>query len=280
MTALGTDGATATARAQAQAKQVLPRLNAVRAMLRHHLQRNRRVWWSTVSVGLMSPTLFLLALGAGLGSQIDDAKLAELGVGSYLDYIGPGVLIVTAMQVSAQDAMWPTMGMIKWGGVYKALLATPISAGELAVGHVAWIGLRALVSASTFLVVLAIAGALGSWWAVTIPLLAMLIGWVHAAPLVAACAKVGEENIFAMINRMVLFPLFLFSGAFFDVDEMPAAVAWAARATPSWHGVEAARSLAIGDVGLVDVGHVAYLVVLSILGFAVARRSFARNLQA
>ena len=141
----------------------------------HQLRRTRAVWWSTVSVGLVTPTLFLFAIGAGLGSQIDDAEVAELGADSYLAFIGPGILAVTAMQVAATEGMWPTMSMLKWGGVYQAILATPITAGELAVAHVLWIGFRGGVVATLFLLVLAIAGAVSSWWALLIPLVAVVI---------------------------------------------------------------------------------------------------------
>jgi lipooligosaccharide transport system permease protein len=251
---------------------------SVRHLFRHQLQRTRVVWWSTLTVGLASPTLFLFAIGAGLGSQIDDAELADLGTDSYLAFIGPGILAVTAMQVAATEGMWPTMGLLKWGGVYRAILATPITPGELAVAQVLWIGFRGAVAASSFLLVLAIAGAVSSWWALLIPLVATLIGWVHAAPLVGMSAWLERENIFPMISRVVLFPLFLFSGAFFPVDDMPAAVAALARVTPSWHGVELSRRLASDGPRWVDLGHVVYLAGFAIAGFAYARHHFTKSL--
>jgi len=113
------------------------------AVFLHQLRRTRRAWGSSLAAGLASPTLFLFAIGAGLGSQIDDAELALLGVNSYLDYIGPGVLVVTAMQVAATESLWPTMGLLRWGGIYKAILATPITSAELGVAHVMWLGFRA-----------------------------------------------------------------------------------------------------------------------------------------
>ena len=109
------------------------RWTAIGAVFLHQILRTRRAWWSSLAAGLASPTLFLFAIGAGLGSQIDDAELASLGVDSYLDYIGPGVLVVTAMQVAATESLWPTMGLLRWEGVYKAILATPITSAELGV---------------------------------------------------------------------------------------------------------------------------------------------------
>lgn len=251
---------------------------SVRHVFTHQLRRTRAVWWSTLSVGLATPTLFLFAIGAGLGSQIDDAELATLGTDSYLAYIGPGILAVTAMQISANEGMWPTMGLLKWGGVYQAILATPITPGDLAVAHVLWIGFRGAVAATSFLLVLSIAGAVSSWWALLIPIVAMLIGWIHAAPLVGLSAWLERDNIFPMISRVVLFPLFLFSGAFFPADDMPAVVAALARVTPSWHGVELSRRLAAHEPRWTDVGHVGYLMIFALAGFMYARHQFVRSL--
>lgn len=253
-------------------------LASIRHLFGHQLRRTRRVWWSTVITGLASPTLFLFAIGAGLGSQIDDAELVDLGTDSYLAFIGPGVLIVSAMQVAATEGMWPTMALLKWGGVYQAILATPITSSELAIAHVLWIGFRGTLTATCFLAVLAAAGAISSWWALLIPFVAALIAWVHAAPLVALSATLDHDHMFPMISRVVVFPLFLFSGAFFPVDDMPAGAAAVARVIPTWHGVETARHLASGSIGWVDGGHVGYLAALAAVGFVLAQRKFSKQL--
>ena len=251
---------------------------SVSAVFGHQLQRTRQSWWSSLAAGLASPTLFLFALGLGLGSQIEAAELATLGVESYIDFIGPGVLIVTAMTVAANESMWPTMGMLRWGGVYKAILATPITSAELGVAHVLWLGFRSFVAAASFLIVLALAGALASWWAILIVVAAVLVAWAHAGPLVALTVGLERENIFPVLGRVVIFPLFLFSGAFFPVDDLPAVVAAGARVTPSWHGVELARHLAQGTLGAVDLLHAGYLVALSALGFWLVQRQFRKHL--
>ena len=113
------------------------------------------------------------------------------------------------------------MGMLRWGGVYQAVLATPITSAELGVAHVIWLGFRALVAGGSFLLVLAVAGTIASWFGVLIALVAVLVAWSHAAPLVALTVGLKQENVYPMISRVVIFPLFLFSGAFFPVEDMP-----------------------------------------------------------
>ena len=251
---------------------------AMSAVFLHQLRRTRRAWGSSLAAGLASPTLFLFAIGAGLGSQIDDAELVSLGVDSYMDYIGPGVLVVTAMQVAATESLWPTMGLLRWGGVYKAVLATPITSAELGVAHVMWLGFRAFVAGASFLLVLALAGAIGSWLGVLIAAVAVLVAWAHAAPLVALTVGLEQENVFPMISRVIIFPLFLFSGAFFPVEDMPSAVGAFAKITPSWHGVELARHLATGDLVQADLFHLGYLVVFCAAGFFLVQRQFQKHL--
>jgi len=250
---------------------------AVGHLFSHHAMRLRRTWWSALVSGLGSPTFFLLAIGIGLGSQINDAEQAALGTDSYVAFIGPGLLATTAMMISASEGMWPTMGLLKWQGVYRAILTTPLTAAELAVGHTMWIGVRATLAAVCYLVVLVIFGALSSWMAVLIPAVAFIIGLAHAAPLVGVCAHLETDNIFAMVNRAILFPMFMFSGAFFPVDDMPAVAAWVARLLPIWHGVELTRSLAHGPLEPIDGLHLAYLLVVSALGLWFAMFRFRRH---
>ena len=252
---------------------------AVAHVLRHQWMRVRRVWWSAIINGLAQPTLFLLAIGGGIGTQIDDAELARLGTGSYLAWIGPGILAVNAMQISAQEAMWPTMGLLKWQGSYRAILHTPLEVGQLGVAHLTFIAARAVVSATCFLAVLLVAGVAESWWVLGVPVVAALIAFVFAGPIVALSAWLDMDHVFPALQRLIVFPLFIFSGPFFPVDEMPTAVAAVARATPSWHGVQLARDLTAGRLDGDTLGHLVLLAGLAMIGIWLTRLSFVRNVR-
>ena len=194
-------------------------------------------------------------------------------------WIGPGILAVNAMQIAANESMWPTMGLLRWQGTYRAVLHSPLTVGQLGVAHLVWIAVRAVLSATCFLAVLVLAGVTESWWALGVPAVAALIALVHAGPIVALTAWIERDHVFPAILRLVVFPLFIFSGAFFPVDEMPAPVAAAARVTPTWHGVQAARHLTNGRTDADTLGHLALLVVLAAFGTWLARRSFVRNVR-
>jgi lipooligosaccharide transport system permease protein len=74
-------------------------------------------------------------------------------------------------------------------------------------------------------------------------------------------------------------PLFLFSGTFFPVSQLPVVLQWIAYATPLFHGVALCRDLTLGRVDAwVDLGHTAYLLAWVSIGYVLGRRTYARRL--
>lgn len=252
---------------------------AVRHFLEHQFVRYRATWWSTIISSVLFPCFFLLAVGFGLGSQIDDTS--SLGTIDYPSYIGPGVLGGVALLQAGGLSLWPTLGAIKWQGDYQAALSTPLTTPGLVVGHLLWIGFRITVSATLYLAVLAAFGVVSSWLAVLAPLVAFLVALAVAGPLSAWSASQDSDYSFGPINRLGLTPLFLFSGAFFPIDQLPAVIAWVSRVFPVWHGVELTRGLVNGTLSAAaGVGHAAYLVLWGLAGVLLAIRSFESRLAA
>jgi len=107
-----------------------PRIAARRATplwwrgLRYWAYQYKKTWRSSVTTSFLFPVLYLAGMGLGLGSLVDKHTHVVGGV-NYLDFIAPGLLAATAMQIGANDAMYPVMGAIKWIRTYFAMLATP-----------------------------------------------------------------------------------------------------------------------------------------------------------
>ena len=91
-------------------------------------------------------------------------------------------------------------------------------------------------------------------------LVQLLLGMAFATPLYGLSAGLEDQTAFAVIYRVALVPLFLFSGAFFPITNLPPVMQWLAVATPLWHGVDLTRMLTLGDVDAWPaLVHVAYL---------------------
>jgi lipooligosaccharide transport system permease protein len=99
----------------------------------------------------------------------------------------------------------------------------------------------------------------------------VLVGLSFAAPFFAYSVTIRSESAFAIIFRLLVIPLFLFSGAFFPISNLPAPLEWVARLTPLWHGVDLVRMLVLDSVrpGLALV-HLGYLLVLCAVGWWLA----------
>jgi lipooligosaccharide transport system permease protein len=229
----------------------------------------RRSWRTTVVASILSPALFLAAMGLGLGTYVDRNPGALDGVG-YLQFLAPGLLAATAMQTGANDGMHPVMASIKWTRQYFAMLVTPLRVIDIAAGHLGFIATRLLFSATIFLAVAVAFGAIDSWWALLAVPAAALTGMAFAAPIAAFSASREQEGgTFAALNRFVLMPMFLFSGTFFPVSELPSGLRAVAYVTPLWHGVALCRQLALGiGTPLGTLGHTLYLGAFVVVGTA------------
>jgi lipooligosaccharide transport system permease protein len=253
---------------------------AVRS-LEYWMYQYKRTWRGTVTSGLMSPLLYLAAMGVGLGSLVDKhhSSHGSLGGVSYVAFLAPGMLAAVAMQVAAQESTYPVLGAIKWMRTYFAMLATPLRVVDVLVGHLLWITIRVTLTVLMFLGVMELFGA-GHHWTVLLALpAAVLTGMAFGVPIAAFAATRDGDAAFAALFRFVVMPMFLFSGTFFPVTQLPFAFRAVAYCTPLWHGVDMCRSLALGTATFGRISmHVAYLGTIVAIGVVAGRRSYTRRL--
>ena len=238
----------------------------------------RHFWRSSLISSVLEPALFLASMGLTLGILVDRGPGLPGGV-SYLAFLAPGLLVAAAMQTGTFESTYPVLGAIKWDKIYDAVLATPTRVGDLIAGHLLYVALRLTGAATLFLAVLAVFGAADSWLVLLAVPAAVLTGLAFAAPISALAASLENDSGFAAVQRFGIIPMFLFSGTFFPVSQLPAVSEWIAYATPLWHGVALSRGLALGTL---DAGsavlHVAYLALWAVVGSVLALKSFRKRL--
>jgi lipooligosaccharide transport system permease protein len=241
----------------------------------------RRVWKGSFVSTFLSPVLFLAAMGLGLGSLVDrNTSVQSLQGLSYIAFLAPGLLAATAMQTGAGESSWPVMAGIKWIKTFHATLATPIGVDDLVLGFLIWIALRLLMVCIAFVVVMALFGAVPFVDGLLAVPAAVLTGLAFAAPIVAFTAYSERETRLSSLFRFAIIPMFLFSGTFFPVSQLPGWLQPVAYVTPLWHGVELARAAALGTPESVAPAlHVFYLLGWLIAGTFLAERGLRRRLQ-
>ena len=259
-------------------------------VLEHELLLYRRVWRGSIVSSFLNPVLFLAAMGVGLGSYVGQnagtagaasgGGAAALGGVSYLVFIAPGLLASTAMQTAAGESTFPIMGGIVWDRTFHGMLTTPIRVLDVLLGKVAYIGLRLALVCGVFFVVMLLFGATHGLQAILAVPAAVLTGLAFTTPIVAYSATQKDATGFNALFRFGVIPLFLFSGTFFPIGQLPAFLQPLALVTPLWHGVDLCRTLALGTADAPGVLiHVAYLGAMAAGGLVLANRAFRRRLE-
>ena len=242
----------------------------------HRLTAYRRLWRSSVFSTFLLPVLFLLGMGVSVGAYVD--RGGELGV-PYLDYIAPGLLASTALQVALSESSWSIMGAFKWNRIYHAhagLAAAPAGHGRrraaLRVAPGGHLGRR-------------VPGGDGGVRHAALVVVGDRAGGRRAgrrgvsAPVLAFAATIKSDNMFAILFRFAIIPMTLFAGVFFPVDQMPLVARWIAYASPLWHGVELTRAATLGwPLTVPAVVHIGYLALWLVVGYALASWRYEKKL--
>ncbi len=256
--------------------------SALRGVLRvveHHILVYRRTWHGTVFSTFLSPVLYLAALGVGLGAFVDDANPAGIEGVSYVMFLAPGILVATAMNTATGESTYPVMAGIRWLKTYVAMILSPLDARQVATGQLVWVGLRLTVGAIVFLAVMVAFGATDLLHAAAMLPVAVLTGLAFAAPIQAFSAAQTNDAPFATLFRFVIMPMFIFSGTFFPISQLPDVLQLVAVLTPLWHAVSLARGIALDmfDPALALV-NVTYLSALVVAGLLASYVTFQRRL--
>ena len=241
----------------------------------------RRTWRGSVVSSFLLPLLYLTAMGVGLGGYVDDAARSER----------PGRADLPRLHRAGasrrnRDADRGRRGDVAGDDGVQVAEDLPRDGGDAAAprdilsAHLGFVAFRLLTTCGVFLVVLAAFGAIVSWQgALAALLVSVLVGMAHATPLFAFAAKAESPDGFAVLYRLGIMPMFLFSGAFFPVSQLPEVIAWLAYLTPLWNGVELTRMVSTGNVSaLPALGHLAYLSLWLLAGWWAAARLFRRRL--
>ncbi len=248
----------------------------------YHVTSFKHLWRATLGTALFTPFFYLAGMGLGLGTLVNQhtAGSQALGGASYVAFLAPGLLAADGMLVGSIDSTWPVLGALKWNRSFYAMTATPLRAKDVVTGHILWMIVRVFIAVGAFAAVMMLFHDTRHPGTLAAVPAGVLTGLAFAAPIFAwACTVDDTGGRFASFQRFVITPMFLFSGVFFSVDQLPGWLRVIAWFTPLFHGVSLCRGLALGGVPGWQLGvHTAVLVAMLLGGVVVARRTLARRL--
>jgi lipooligosaccharide transport system permease protein len=245
-------------------------------------QRNLLVYkheWMVIVSGFFEPLFYLLSIGIGLGSMVPDVD----GL-SYTAFVAPGLLASNCMNGAISDGLFNIWFKLHIQKTYDGILATPMRVADVAFGEMLWALTRGSLYSGAFLVVVLALGELhgprillSSTALLALPA-AVLVAAAFSSMAICLCSFVRKREDFDMVMGVLVMPMFLFSGIFFPVTQLPTMLQVILQVVPLYHAVALLRALTTGAIDARIVWHVAYLVLGGALAFLVAMRRLERTL--
>ncbi|HSK97913.1 MAG TPA: ABC transporter permease [Euzebyales bacterium] len=236
----------------------------------------RRSWFVFLS-GFVEPVFYLLAIDIGLGQLVGEVTGPAGQPLPYTAFAAPALLAASAMNGAVYESTFNIFFRLRYGKLYDAMLSTPLTPIDIALGEIGWSQVRGLGYACAFMSVMGALGLIASPWAVLAVPAAILLGFAFGAAGLAAVTFMRSWVDLDMVN-LALLPLFLFSATFYPLEVYPRPLQLLINLSPLYHGVELIRSLTLGVVHPGLLGHVAFLLAMAFVGAVIAARRLHRQL--
>ena len=238
--------------------------------------------WLILGIAIANPVLYLVSIGLGVGAYIDK-NTGGMGVDgvSYITFLAPALLATAAIQGAIDESVYPTLEGFKWDKIFFSMNSTPLSGNHIAMGVFFNSLIRVTFTAVIYWFVMLAFGVLESpraWLAI---FTAIMAGAAFGAMMQALAGMLENEDIFfTVLQRFVIMPLFLFSGTFYPLTNMPIYLQWIGWISPLWHATELGRWLTYGHEISTLMLYSNFVFLNSILVIAViaSRRIFTRRL--
>ena len=238
--------------------------------------------WVIIFEALANPMLYLISVGIGIGSLVDE-NLGPDGLGgvNYLTFLAPALLATTAIQGAMDEVVFPSLDGFKWQKSYFAMNATPLTPRQIALGVFLAAMVRTVFAVTCYWILLYLFGALDSpraWLAI---LTAVLAGAGFGALMLGLISYIENEDLFfTFVNRLIIMPMFLFSGTFYPLSTMPIFLQPIGWVSPIWHATELGRFLTYDYPISMTMVAVHLSVMVSLLGFGLlwSFKNFERRL--
>jgi ABC-type multidrug transport system permease subunit len=173
------------------------------------------------ATGLISPIIYIVAFGLGLGSAVD--RSMQMGAGdNYLQFILPGMVALSSMAISFGGTTFSICGDRLFSKTFEELLILPVHPLALHLGKMLAGILRGLLSAgAVMLVAIIFTGKIFSFLNPLFLLLLLLNCAVFAGLGVIVGLRVKSLEAVGLCNNFLIVPMSFLGATFFDPNTLP-----------------------------------------------------------
>jgi ABC-2 type transport system permease protein len=221
--------------------------------IKDYMDRDMIKWFrSPVSVVsmLVMPAAWLIFVGLALPVKF---------TGNYLDFITPGILVMTMLSSSLQGGALLMFDKIL--GFLNKFLALPTPRESILLGKITFITIRGVIQATIILLIATLIGAsiLGPFQYGMIYLILILFGILMSSVATTIALYLGDHDSYSAVNTMISMPLFFTSSALMPYDVMPPWLRVIAVCNPLSYAIDAVRSIGTSHIPSFQMGLLAVI---------------------
>ncbi len=232
---------------------------------------NKNGWMILVS-GFFEPLFYLLSIRVGFGALIGDVDVDGQLI-AYAEFVAPALMAASAMNGALYETTGNVFFKLRYDHIYDGVLATPMTAGDIAVGEISYATTRGALYSAAFLFTMWALGLTSSAWALLTLPTCVLIGFAFSSVGMAATTYMRSWADFEYVPSLML-PMFLFSATFFPLSGY-GDWGWIVQLSPLYHGVALVRGFNLGQWSWAYLAHIGVLLTMTVVGITVTSRRIA-----
>ncbi len=236
-------------------------------------QRNlivyRKSWKISFIPPFLEPLFYLIAFGIGMSGLVGSLRYRGSDI-SYVSFIAPALIGVSIMYNSFFETTYASFVRMYYQKTFDAMLATPLSLEEVITGEIVWGATKSLIAAVIMIVVIGFFGLIRFPAGLLLLPLAVVGGIAFASIGMFFTGIVANVEMFNLPVFLFVTPMFLFSGTFFPIENLPPWAQQIALIFPLTHLTSLARDFCFGQIRLSMLWKTGYLLVFSLIFFPLA----------
>ncbi|MEN6624582.1 MAG: ABC transporter permease [Smithella sp.] len=227
-------------------------------------QRNLAVyrtnWKINFLLPFLSPLFYLIAFGFGLSNMISNVRYESNQV-SYISFIAPAVIAITIMNNAFFENTFSSFVRMYYQKTFEAMMSTPLNAEEIITGEIVWGATKSLISTTIMLIIISFFHLVNYPASLLIIPVSFLGGIAFGAVGMYFTSLVKTIDLFNLPVFLFVTPMFLFSGTFFPLTDLPVWAQYVAQILPLTHLVNILRALNYGIFNKDIVIGLSYLIL-------------------
>jgi lipooligosaccharide transport system permease protein len=236
-------------------------------------QRNltvyQRLWKVLFLPPLLEPLFYLVAFGVGLSVLVGDVQYQGSAV-AYVEFIAPALMAINIMYNAFFENTYASFVRMYYQKTFDAMMATPLSLEEIMTAEIMWGATKSVIATVIMQAVISLFGLIQYPEGFLILPLAFLGGIAFGSTGLFFTGTVETIEMFNLPIFLFITPMFLFSGTFFPLENLPLWAQQFATIFPLTHLVKLARSCCFGTIDTGLLWSVAYLLAFCLIFFPLA----------